>query len=171
MVRSLSFIYLFVILAVGFIGGAILFREMPPTTIEKLIVFFDGRVVYGHQAGFIRPVAMTALFFIVAYVFSLIRQTRFIILFLGAVKAVLFGLASAFLLGTGMKILDYSIWWFPFQFLTSFLFLVYCAVLNPPFFLRNNRGKKQDSKALPILVIIMVVITSIEIAIFYFLLK
>ena len=169
MVRSLSFVHLFVILAVSYIGGALLFREMPPTSMENLIVFFDARVVYGNEVGFVRPVAMTALFFVVAYVFSLIKQLRFTVLFLGALKSAIFGLSSAFLLGSGMKIIDYSIWWFPFQFVTCFLFLAYCAVLNPPFFLRSNRWKRQNNRALPILIIMTVAVTSLEIAIFYFL--
>ena len=54
MVRSLSFIHLFVILAIGYIGGALLFREMPATAIEKLIAFYDARVVLGHEAGYIK---------------------------------------------------------------------------------------------------------------------
>ena len=46
MVRSLSFIHLFVILAIGFIGGALLFREMPATAIERVVTFYDARVVH-----------------------------------------------------------------------------------------------------------------------------
>lgn len=171
MVRSLSFIHLFVILAVSYIGGAILFREIPISTMEKLISFFDPRVVYGHQVGFVRPVAMTALFFVIAFILSNIKQARFTILFLGALKSVLFGLSSAFLLGSGMKILDYSIWWFPFQFITCFLFLAFCAILNPPFFLGRNRWKKQSTNALPIIIIMSVFVTILEIVIFYILLK
>ena len=40
MVRSLSFIHLFVILAVGYIGGALLFREMPAAFYGKINYFF-----------------------------------------------------------------------------------------------------------------------------------
>lgn len=171
MVRSLSFIHLFVILAVSYVGGALLYREMPPDTTEKLIVFFDARVVYGHQSGFVRPIAMTALFFVVAYIFSFFKQVRFAVLFLGALKSALFGLSSAFLLGSGTNIVDYAIWWFPFQFVTCFLFLAFCAVLNPPFFLKKNRLRKQSGRALPILIIMTIAVTSLEILIFYFLIN
>lgn len=171
MVRSLSFIHLFVILAIGYIGGALLFREMPVASMEKLIIFFDARVVYGQDVGIIRPVLMTALFFVVAFLFSLVKQLRFAVLFFGALKAVLFGLSSAHLLGAGMKILDYSIWWFPFQFVTCLLFLAYCAILNPPFFLRGRGRQKRNNRALLALVFMTVVVTSLELAIFHFLLK
>ena len=97
MVRSLSFIHLFVILAVGYIGGALLFREMPATAIERVITFYDARVVQGHDAGYIRPVGTAALFFVVVFVLSSFRKTRFTVLFFGAVKCVLFGLSSSYL--------------------------------------------------------------------------
>ncbi|MCZ2259512.1 hypothetical protein [Sporosarcina sp. G11-34] len=171
MVRSLSFIHLFVILAVGYIGGALLFREMPAASMEKFITIFDARIIYGHEVGIIRPVVMTALFFVVAYLFSLVKQLKFAVLFFGAFKAVLFGLSSAYLLGSGMKILDYSVWWFPFQFVTCLLFLAYCALLSPPFFLGKINRQKRNEKALTVLVIVTVVVTSLEIGIFYFLLN
>ena len=63
MVRSLSFIHLFVILAVGYIGGALLFRELPATSVEKMLTIFDARVVDGHEVEFIWPALMMVLFF------------------------------------------------------------------------------------------------------------
>ena len=77
MVRSLSFIHLFVILAIGYIGGALLFREMPATAVERVVAFYDARVVLGHEAGYIKPVGMAALFFVVAFVLASFRKTRF----------------------------------------------------------------------------------------------
>ena len=74
MVRSLSFIHLFVILAVGYIGGALLFREMPATAIEKVITFYDARVVQGQDVGYIRPIGTAALFFVVAFVLASIQE-------------------------------------------------------------------------------------------------
>ena len=111
------------------------------------------------------------MFFVVAYLFSLVKQLRFAVLFFGAFKSVLFGLSSAYLLGSGMKILDYSIWWFPFQFVTCLLFLAYCAILSPPFFLGRNRLERNKVQGFAALVIVTVAVTSLEIAIFYFLLK
>ena len=43
MIRSLSFTYLFVILAVGYLGGALLFREMPLASVEKMLIIFDAQ--------------------------------------------------------------------------------------------------------------------------------
>lgn len=171
MVRSLSFIHLFVILAIGYIGGALLFREMSMTAVERVVTFYDARVVLGHDAGYIRPVGTAALFFVVAFGLSSFRKTRFTVLFLGAVKCVLFGLSSAYLLASGMKIMEYSIWWFPFQFLICFLFLVYCAVLSPPYFMRSTIGKRHNARALPTVIGFSTAVIAIEIIVFQFILR
>jgi hypothetical protein len=170
MVRSISFIHLFVILAVGYIGGALLFREMPATAIEKVITFYDARVVQGNTVGYSRPVGTTALFFVVAFVLASFRKTQFIVLFFGAVKCVLFGLSSSYLISSGAKLMAYSIWWFPFQFISCFLFLVYCAVLSPPYFTRTTIGKTRNLRAVPILLTLSVAVLAIEIVVFQFLL-
>ena len=171
MVRSLSFIHLFIILAVGYIGGALLFREIPSPVIEKMIVFYDARVVQGHEAGYIRPVGTAALFFVVAFALSSFKRTQFFVLFWGAVKCVLFGLSSSFLLGSGTKMMAYSIWWFPFQFIGCFLFLIYCAVLSPPYFMQTTGKKKRNTRALPILIGMSVAILAIEIIVFRYILQ
>lgn len=166
MVRSLSFIHLFVILAVGYIGGALLFREVPSTSAEKWIVFYDARVVEGKEAGVIRPIGALVVFYTLAYLLARIRQTRPLVLFIGALKCVFFGLASSYLLSTGIKMIDYSIWWFPFQLVACFLFLLYCAVLHPPYFIRPTIGKRRNPRALPILLIISIIVVVIEMVIF-----
>lgn len=168
MVRSLSFIHLFVILAVGFIGGALLFREMPPAVIEKVILFYDARVVQGHDVGYSRPIGTTALFFILVFVLSAFEKTRFMVLLLGAVKCVLFGLSSSYLISSGAKMMAYSVWWFPFQFIGCLFFLVYCAVLNPPFFTRTTIGKSRNLRPLPLLVGLSVAVLAVDIIIFQF---
>ncbi|MFJ7933398.1 hypothetical protein [Sporosarcina sp. NPDC096371] len=170
MVRSLSFIHLFIILAVGYIGGALLFREMSATAIERVITFYDARVVQGHEAGFIRPVGTAALFFIVAFTLATFRKTRFLVLFFGAVKCVLFGLSSSYLLGSGAKMMAYSVWWFPFQFIICFLFLMYCAILCPPYFMNTTLGKKRNTRALPTVIALSVAVLAIEIIVFRFIL-
>ncbi|MER2088991.1 hypothetical protein [Sporosarcina sp. JAI121] len=170
MFRSLSFIHLFVILAIGYIGGALLFREMSATAIERVVVFYDARVVHGHDAGYIRPVGTAALFFVVAFGLAAFRKTRFAVLFFGAVKCVLFGLSSSYLIASGAKMMEYSIWWFPFQFLICFLFLVYCAILSPPYFMRTTIGKKVNTRALPTIIGISTAVLAIEIVVFQFIL-
>ncbi|KAA0966182.1 hypothetical protein FQ087_08035 [Sporosarcina sp. ANT_H38] len=174
MVRSLSFIHLFVILAISYIGGALLFREMSATGVERVISFYDARVVQGHDAGYIRPVGTSALFFVITFALASFRKTRFTVLFFGAVKCVLFGMSSAYLLGSGMKMMEYAIWWFPFQFLICFLFLVYCAILSPPYFMRSTIGKKSsipNTRALPTIIGMSIAVIAIEIIVFQFILK
>lgn len=171
MVRSLSFIHLFIILAVGYIGGALLFREMPATAIERVIAFYDARVVQGYEAGYIRPVSTAALFFIVAFVLASFTKTRFLVLFFGAVKCVFFGLSSSYLLGSGAKMMAYSIWWFPFQFISCFLFLMYCAILSPPYFMNTTLGKRRNTRALPTIIGLSVAVLAIEIIVFLFILQ
>lgn len=170
MIRSLSFTYLFVILAVGYLGGTLLFRELPESSTEKMLAIFDARVVAGHEAKFIWPALATISFFVLAYVLSKFKYSRFSVIFIGAVKAVVFGLSSGYLLAAGMKIINYSIWWFPFQMLICFIFLMYCAILAPPFFLRTTGKKVRNNKALVILLILGAALTAIEFVVFYFLL-
>ena len=76
MVRSFSFIHLFVILAVGYIGGALLFREMPFVSVEKLLDFLMPGLSEGHEAGFIKTGGNDMLyFFVVAFGLSFVRKT------------------------------------------------------------------------------------------------
>ena len=169
MIRSLSFTYLFIVLAVGYLGGTVLFRELPTASTEKLLAIIDARIVEGQEAKFIWPALVAILFFILAYGFSRFKYSRFIVLFLGAVKAVIFGLSSGYLLAAGMKIINYTIWWFPFQLLICFVYLLYCAVLTPPFFLQTTGKKMQNHKALVLLLVLGVFLTVSEFLIFYFL--
>lgn len=171
MTRSLSFTYLFVILAVGYLGGALLFRELPVVSVEKMLAIFDARVVDGHDVLFIWPALMTATFFLAAFLLSNFKRIQFTVFFIGALKCVIFGLSSGYLLSTGMKIVAYTIWWFPFQLITCFLLLMFCAILTPPFFVRTVGRRKRNDKALIALAGITVIVTSLEILMFYFVLK
>lgn len=171
MVRSLSFTYLFVILAVGYLGGALLLRELPMVSVEKVLTIFDARIVDGHEVKFIWPALMTTLFFVLAYVLSRFRKLRFTVIFIGALKCVVFGLSSGYLLATDMKILEYTVWWFPFQLVTCYLLLLFCAILTPPFFVRTTGHKKRNDKALTVLVGMAVVITALELVMFYLILN
>lgn len=167
MVRSLSFVYLFVILAVSYIGGALLYRELPATSVEKMLALLDARVVDGDRVGWIWPALIMALFILLAYVLSLFKKSRFLVILIGALKSVLFGLSSSYLLASGMKMIEYTIWWFPFQFVTCFLFLVACAILSPPFFTQTLGKKKRNTKSLPIILILIGLVTTLEIVIYY----
>jgi len=171
MIRSLSFIHLFIILAVGYIGGTLLYRELPAESVEALLGLLDARVVEGREVFWIWPVLVSVLFFLLALVLSRFKRIRFMVIFIGALKSVLFGLSSSYLLASGMKILVYSVWWFPFQFVICFLFLVFCAVLSPPFFMRTIGKKKRNVKAAPFLLILTAIVTALELVIFYVLIK
>lgn len=171
MIRSLSFIYLFVILAVGYLGGALLLRELPVASVEKVLAIYDARIIDGHEVKFIWPALMTASFFILAFVLSLFKKLRFTVIYVGALKCVIFGLSSGYLLATEMKMLEYTVWWFPFQLVMCFLLLLFCAILTPPFFTRTTGQKKRNDKALTVLVGMAVVVTILEIVMFYLILN
>ena len=166
MIRSLSFTYLFVILAVGYLGGALLLWELPTVSVEKLLAIFDARIVDGHEVNFVWPALMTVSFFVVAFVLSLFRRMRFTIIFVGALKCVIFGLSSGYSLATGMKILEYTVWWFPFQLITCFLLLIFCVILSPPFFMQTLGRKKRNDKALTIIAGMAIIVTVLEIVMF-----
>lgn len=170
MVRSLSFIHLFIILAVGYIGGALLFREIPIDASEKWIGFFDSRVISTADGSIWKPLLILLVFFAVTFLLSINSKTRHTILFFGAVKCVLFGLSSSFLLYSGMSIWQYAIWWFPFQFISCLLFLIYCVVLSPPYFNRVSR-KARNLQAIPVLAGLSLFIFLLEITIFHFLIR
>lgn len=170
MVRSLSFIHLFIILSVGYIGGALLFREIPITASEKWIGFFDPRVISLTDGALVRPLLTTILFLVVTLLLSLNNKTRIVIVLIGAIKCVLFGLSSSFLLASGMKLFAYTIWWFPFQFISCMLFLIYCVILSPPYFHRNTR-KNRNLTAIPVLIGASLVILLVEMTIFHFLIR
>ncbi|MBD7983636.1 hypothetical protein H9649_03490 [Sporosarcina sp. Sa2YVA2] len=170
MFRSLSFIHLFVILSVGYIGGALLFREVPQIASEKWIGFFDPRVLSISEGAFRMPLITTFLFFLVAFGLSVNNKTRHAVLFIGAVKCVLFGLSSSYLLATGMNMIAYSVWWFPFQLLSCLLFLVYCIVLSPPYFNRISK-RQRNLKAIPYLLAFYSIILLIEMTIYNLVVK
>lgn len=167
MVRSLSFIHLFIILAVGYIGGALLFREVPVSASEKLIGFFDPRVVALADGALARPLFTLVGFLLVVFLLSMNSKSRYVVLLIGAMKCVLFGLSSSYLLASGMKLVTYTIWWFPFQMLICMLFLLYCIVLSPPYFQRIAK-KQRNVQAIPVIVGVYLVIILIEMTIYHF---
>lgn len=165
MARSLSFIYLFVILAVSYIGGALLFREWPAASLEQIVMLYDRRAAAGGPIWY--PAAVTAVFAAAALFFSKYRKTRFLVIFLAAVKCVLFGISSTYLLSAGLKLVTYSLWWFPFQFLSCLLFFILCAVLHPPFFTPRLR-KERPLTAVPPLIGLLLIVQLLDIAVFHF---
>lgn len=170
MVRSLSFIHLFVILSIGYIGGALLFREIPTEASENWIRFFDPRIVSPSEGSLLKPLGMTFIFFLAALGLSFNDKTRHAILFIGAVKCVLFGLSSSYLLASGMKLFAYTVWWFPFQLIGCLLFLVYCTVLSPPYFNRISK-RQRNLRAVPFLLAAYAIILLAEMTLFHLVVK
>lgn len=171
MTRSLAFTHLFIILAVSYLGGTLLFRELSEASVEKILIIFDARVVEGREANLLLPITATVLFFVLAFVLSRFKYSRFLVLFTGAVKCVIFGVSSAFLLAEGLRILEYAIWWFPFQLLICFILLFYCAILTPPFFLKTTGRNERNNRGLIILVIFAAILVVAEYMIFFILIK
>ncbi|QTD42226.1 hypothetical protein [Sporosarcina sp. Te-1] len=170
MVRSLSLIHLFVILSISYIGGALLFREMSVEASESLLYFLDRRIIE-HESSVLWTLLSVILFFLIAYVFSIDKRTRPVVLLIGALKGVIFGLSSSYLLSTGMGMIQYAVWWFPFQFIICFLLLIYCFVLSPPYFERVHSRKRRNLRSLPILLTFFVCVQIIETLIYQFFIK
>ncbi|MCG3089994.1 hypothetical protein [Sporosarcina cyprini] len=170
MVRSLSLIHLFVILSIGYIGGALLFREISVEASESLLYFLDRRII-DQEASILWTLLSVVMFFAVAYLFSIQRKTRPIVLLIGALKGVIFGLSSSYLLSTGMGMFQYAVWWFPFQFIICFLLLIYCVVLSPPYFERMHSRKRRNLRPLPVLLTFFVCIQIVEALIYQIFIK
>lgn len=166
MTRSLSFPYLFIILAVGYLGGTLLFRELPEASVAKMLLIFDTRVVKGHDANLFIPAFATILFFVLAFAFANFKYTRFLTIFMGAIKCVIFGVSSGYLLAQGLKIVEYSIWWFPFQFLICFSLLIFSAILTPPFFLKTTGRKERNNRGLVVIATLVAILLIAEILIY-----
>lgn len=164
MARSLSFIYLFIILTVSYIGGALLFREWPASSIERVVTLYDRRAMGG---AVWYPALLAAGFAAAVLLLSKYGKIRFLIMFIAAVKGVLFGVSSAYLLSAGMKITAYAFWWFPFQLLGCLLFFILCAVLHPPFFTPNLR-KQRPAAAVPAVLAVMAAVQLLDIAVYHF---
>jgi hypothetical protein len=167
-VRSLPFVHLFIILAVGYIGGALLFREMPIAAIEKLLAVYDVRVMPGAEKTIFRPLVTTVVLVAVSIVLASFRRIRLLVLFLGALKCVLFGLSSSYLLSASKRMIEYTVWWFPFQLISCFLFLMFCAILVPPYFMRTNFRKKQSGKNLFVFIGLMAIVEALDLMLFHF---
>lgn len=152
MVRSLSFLQLFVILAVGYIGGVLLYRGIPDADFSFLVQLYDSRAAQNSSTSLLIQLATVLSFYVVAMILSLSKRTRWFVMLVGALKAALFGLASAHILAGGVNMLAYSGWWFPFKLLGTFLVLLFCWTLSPPFFTRKSVKRSNNTK-LPLMIV------------------
>lgn len=168
MTRSLSIPYLFVILAVGYLGGTLLYRELSEVSIGNLLNFFDARVVKTGEANIWLPALFVLLFFVVSFFMSRFTYSRLFVLLTGAIKCVLFGVSSAYLLAKGLKVYEYALWWFPFQLIICFLLLMFGSILTPPFFLKTTGKKERNDRALIVLFIFALFVLFAENLIYVF---
>lgn len=168
MTRSLTFPYLFIVLAVSYIGGTLLFRELAEESIAKILVIFDSRVVHGHEANWFFPAVVTLLFLVLIFFCSRFTYSRFFVLFFAAIKCVLFGVSSAYLLAQGLKVYEYAIWWFPFQLLICFSVLLFASIVVPPFFMKTTGKVVRNDRALVSLLIFIVFLVIVENLLFFF---
>lgn len=167
MTRSLTFPYLFIMLAVSYIGGTLLFREMSEGAVEKVFAILDPRIVKGHEASWFMPVIMTFLFFALVIGCARFTYSRLFTLFIAAIKCVLFGVSSAYLLAKGLKMYEYAIWWFPFQLLICFSLLLFASIMTPPFFMKTIGKVERNEKALVALLVFSVILIVIENLVFF----
>lgn len=168
MTRSLSIPYLFVILAVGYLGGTLLFRELSEESIASLLTFYDARIVKPGEATILLPALVVMMFLIISFFLSRFTYSRLFVLLIGAIKCVLFGLSSAYLLAKGLKVYEYAVWWFPFQLLLCFLLLLFASILTPPFFMKTTGKRERNDRALVALLIITILIVLVENLIYVF---
>ena len=151
MVRSLSFIQLFVILTVGYIGGVLLYRGIPEADFTTFVRMYDSRADSGETVSLVMQVISVLSFYVFAIILSLSKKSKMFVMLVGALKSALFGLSSAHILAGGVKMLAYAGWWFPFQLTASFLVLLCCWTLSPPFFAKTS-VKRTNHLRLPIVI-------------------
>lgn len=168
MTRSLSFPYLFIILAVSYLGGTLLFRQLTEESVVKVLRIVDARIVSGGEANMFYPILMVILFFGLILVCARFTYSRPLVKGIAAIKCVLFGMSSAYLLAKGLKVYAYAFWWFPFQFILCFALLLFASVLAPPFFLKTTGKKERNPRTLFVLLIVSTMIVVAENLIFYF---
>lgn len=168
MTRSLSLPYLFVILAVGYLGGTLLFRELSEESIARLLTIFDARVVKTDEVNILFPALIVVMFFVFSFFLSRFTYSRLFVLLIGAVKCVLFGVSSAYLLAKGLKVYEYAVWWFPFQLLLCFLLLLFNSILTPPFFMKTTGKRERNDRALVALLILSILVLLVENTIYVF---
>ncbi|WP_432355069.1 hypothetical protein [Sporosarcina sp. A2] len=146
MVRSLSMLHLFVVLAVGYIGGVLLYRVIPGADFPMIVRFYDGRAATNDSTSLIIELTTVVSFFVLAAVLAMFKKTRYLVMLVGAFKSVLFGLASAHILALEVNMLVYAGWWFPFHLVATFLVLLFCWTISPPFFTRRPSKRQMHFK-------------------------
>lgn len=171
MTRSLILPYLFVILAISYLGGAILARTLDENMIIKMLKLIDERLLLGQEVAFWVPLILPVVLMIVILLLNQWQNAKGFILIVAALKGVFFGIGSSFLLTKKLQLVAYTIWWFPFQLVLSLLFLIFAVKLAPPFFMKRTGKLDKNNRPLILILILILLLTIIESNIYPFMIK
>lgn len=170
MTRSLIIPYICVILAVSYVGGTFLYRFIDDDAIETILRLFDARLVQ-KDVNIVFPLLSTILFFALIILFARFRHTKRFVYCWAALHAVFVGIGASYLLATGLSMVHYAIWWFPFQLLMTFFYFLFTVLLAPPFFMRTIGNKRLNYEGLLTIFGIVMLLFWIEHTIFHFIVK
>lgn len=170
MTRSLIIPYIFVILAISYVGGTFLYRFIDDQAIETVLRLFDARLVQA-DVNIVFPLLSIVLSFALIVLFARFRYTKRLVYCWAALRAVLVGIGASYLLENGLSMLQYAIWWFPFQLFITFFYFLFTVLLAPPFFMRTIGNKPLNYEALLTIFGLVMLLFWIEHTIFHFIVK
>lgn len=166
LVRSLPIIYLFAVLTVSYMGGAILFTMISTEEASKLVNWYDIRLASTSNRSFLQIALPTLVLYLVAMMGAISNKTVRIVPLFAALKCVLFGFASSYLLNTDRGIVEYALWWFPFQLVAAILFLFFCLLLSPPFFVKLTNRKERNKRGLIMIGMLSVLVFGMDVIVY-----
>ncbi len=159
--RSFPIFYLLGLLVIGYLGGLWLYSKMQFNQVEKVINWLDPRILNEHiPSGFdsILPQLITIFLFLLFATHLILKH---VILLIGTMRAVFWGICSGFLIAQETEFWSYALWWFPFQLLyCSLLLLIGFLLVPPPSY--QELSKNRSFKGIGLLSIIYIVITGLE---------
>lgn len=147
-------------------GGVILFTVFSTEEVSKLINLYDRRLANPSVSSVVQMIVPTLVFYIVALFLAMSRKTVKFVPLLAALKCVLFGFASSYLLSTDRGMMEYALWWFPSQLLASILFLLFCLLLSPPSFVLTTNRKGRNSRGLLFIATLSLVVFAIDVILY-----
>ncbi|HWK23729.1 MAG TPA: hypothetical protein VNS08_11930 [Ureibacillus sp.] len=128
MFRSLLFIQYAIILAISFVSGVICFQVFPLDKSMKLISYIDPRLLDITDISIWGTILPLVAWLVLVLFFATHSYLHVLSKFVVGVKITFFGFSSVFLLTQHESLLIYSVWWFPFQLIYSFLLFLFCSV-------------------------------------------
>lgn len=168
MQRSLPFLYMLILLIIGYTGGTVLFRFAEEGMAETVTVFFDPRLDLTVAAGPFRALLAFLAFHVLALFLASHTALRHAVMFIAGLRAVFFGFASTYLISQEGALTLYAAWWFPAQLLLTLLFILFGMNLSPPFMLKKYFSHHRKEAVIRIAVISGAIL-ALEIGLFIFL--